>query len=91
MPSIRVPSRPFSMKAREVRILSTCAARQAESTLAGPAEKLIIAGTRPAEASAKIVTAAPLALGSITPIRPPSGASGISLRPSTLAPITSRP
>ena len=40
------------MKAREVRMVSTCAALQAASTLATPAVKLIIAGTRPADISA---------------------------------------
>ena len=88
--SIRLPSRPFSTKLREVRIVPTSAALQAERMLAGPAEKLIIAGTRPALASAKKVAAAPLALGSITPTGRPTGASGISLRPRMLAPITRR-
>ena len=50
------------------------AALQAATTFAAPALKLIIAGTRPADISAKMVTAAPLALGSITPIGLPSGA-----------------
>ena len=78
------------MKAREVRMVSTSAAEQAERTLAGPAEKLIIAGTRPALARAKKVTAAPLALGSISPMALPSAASGISFRPRMLAPMTRR-
>lgn len=72
-------------------MVSTCAARQAESTAAGPAEKLIIAGTRPALASAKNVTAAPLALGSISPTGFfGSGRSVWSFRPRMLAPITRR-
>ncbi len=49
--------------------------------LAAPAVKLIIAGTRPADISASIVTTAPLAVGSIRPIGLPSPASGISLAP----------
>ncbi len=80
---------PFSMKAREVTMVSTCAALQAARMLAAPAVKLIIAGTRPADIRARIVTAAPLAFGSITPIARPSGASGISLPPSTAAPTSS--
>ena len=59
-------SLPFSMKAREVRMVSICAALQAARMLAAPAVKLIIAGTRPADISAISVTAAPLALGSIS-------------------------
>ena len=47
-------------------MVSSCAALQAASTLAAPAVKLIIAGTRPADISAISVTAAPLALGSIS-------------------------
>ena len=70
-------------------MMSRLAALQAASTLAGPAVKLIIAGTRPADISAISVTAAPLAFGSITPIGLPSGASGISLRPRIAAPSSS--
>ena len=74
-------SLPFSTKAREVRMVPTCAALQAARIFAAPAVKLIIAGTRPADISARQVTAAPLAFGSITPERPcPRRASGISLR-----------
>ena len=36
--------------------------------MAAPAEKLIIAGTRPADITAKVATAAPLAFGSMTPM-----------------------
>ncbi len=70
-------------------MVSTFAARQAASTLATPAVKLIIAGTRPADISAIRVTAAPLAFGSIRPIGLPSGASGISFSPRMRAPIRS--
>ena len=77
------------MKAREVRMVSIFAALQAASTLATPAVKLIIAGTRPADISAISDTAAPLALGSISPIGLPSGASGISFWPRMRAPIKS--
>ena len=49
-------SRPFSTKAREVRMVSTSAARQAPRILAAPAVKLIIAGTRPADITASMVT-----------------------------------
>ena len=52
----------------------TSAARQAARMLVAPAVKLIIAGTRPADIRAKKVTTAPLALGSITPTAPPTGA-----------------
>ena len=62
-------------------MVSSWAARQAARILAAPAVKLIIAGTRPADISASIVTTAPLAVGSITPIGFPSPASGISLAP----------
>ena len=79
------------MKAREVRIFVTSAALQAERMLAAPAEKLIIAGTRPLELSAKKVAAAAFAFGSITPIALPGAQSGISLRARMLAPITRRP
>ena len=76
------------LKARDVTMVSTSAARQAAWMLAAPAVKLIIAGTRPADIRPRMVTTAPLAFGSITPSALPSGASGISLRPSTLAPIS---
>jgi len=49
-----------------------------------------MAGTRPADISARIATTAPLAFGSITPIASPASASGISLRPSTAAPTSRR-
>ena len=78
------------MKARDVTIVSSCAALQPARMFVAPAVKLIIAGTRPADISARIVTTAPLAFGSMTPSARPSGASGISLRPSTDAPISSR-
>ena len=70
-------------------MVSSLAALQAARMLAAPAVKLIMAGTRPADISAISVTAAPLALGSIRPIGAPSGAIGISLRPSTAAPSSS--
>ena len=41
--------------------------------LAAPAVKLIIAGTRPADIRPSMVTTAPLAFGSITPMRAPFG------------------
>ena len=47
--------------------------------LAAPAVKLIIAGTRPADITPRIVTTAPFAFGSITPSALPSAASGIEL------------
>ena len=81
---------PFSTKALDVRIVSTSAARQAARMFAAPAVKLIMAGTRPADITPKIVTAAPMALGNMTPMARPSGASGISLPPSTLAPMARR-
>jgi hypothetical protein len=42
-------------------MVETFAARQAARTLVAPAEKLIMAGTRPADISPKVATAAPLA------------------------------
>ena len=83
-------SLPFSMKARDVTIVVTSAALQAARMLAAPAVKLIIAGTRPADITPRIVTTAPFAFGSITPSALPSLASGISLRPSTAAPSSRR-
>ena len=56
------------MKVREVTMVVTSAALQPARMLAAPAVKLIIAGTRPADISPRIVTTAPLAFGSITPI-----------------------
>ena len=70
-------------------MVSSLAALQAARMFAGPAVKLIIAGTRPVDISAISVTAAPLALGSITPTAAPSPVIGISLRPSTAAPSSS--
>ena len=72
-----------------MRIVSTSAALQAARMFVAPAVKLIIAGTRPADISASSVAAAPLAFGSITPTALPSGANGMSFRPSTEAPISS--
>ena len=43
----------FSTKARDVRMVSICAALQAARMFAAPAVKLIIAGTRPADISAE--------------------------------------
>ena len=71
-------------------MVSTSAALQALRMLAGPAVKLIIAGTRPADITPSTVTAAALACGSITPMARPCGASGPSLAPSTRAPISRR-
>ncbi len=59
-------------------------------TLAAPAVKFSIAGTRPIVCSAKNVTATPAELGSSTPTEAPSGGSiGLSLAPSTCAPTIS--
>ena len=71
-------------------MVSTCAARQAPSTLAAPEVKLIMAGTRPPDISASTVTAAPLEVGSMTPMARPSGANGISLAPRILVACRSR-
>ncbi len=71
----------FSTKACAVMMVSILAARQAPRTLAAPALKLIMAGTRPPDNSASTVTAAPLEVGSMTPSGRPSAASGISLAP----------
>ena len=68
----------------------TSAALQAARMFAAPAVKLIIAGTRPADITPRIVTTAPFAFGSITPSALPSAASGISLWPSTFAPSSMR-
>ena len=74
------------MKAFEVRTILTSAALQADSTLAGPAEKFSMAGTRPIVCSAKNVAATPVELGSSTPTFSPTSVSGSSLRLSTCAP-----
>ena len=50
----------------------TSAALQAARMFAAPAVKLIIAGTRPADITPRIVTTAPFAFGSITPSALPS-------------------
>ena len=83
-------SRAFSTKACAVRMVSTCAARQAPRTLAAPEVKLIMAGTRPPDITASTVTAAPFEVGSMTPIGRPSSASGISLAPSIRVACNSR-
>ena len=57
----------------------TCAARQADAMLVAPAVKLIMAGTRLADIRPSSVTAAPLALGSMTPIASPGAARGREL------------
>ena len=56
------------MKAREVTMVLSSAALHAARILAAPAVKLIMAGTRRADIRPRIVTTAPLAFGSITPI-----------------------
>ena len=71
-------------------MVAISAALQAARMFAAPAVKLIIAGTRPADIAARIVAAAPFAFGSMMPSALPSSASGMSLRPSTLAPSSSR-
>ena len=78
------------MKARDERMVSICAALQAARMFAAPAVKLIMAGTRPAVIRPRMVTAAPLAFGSITPTARPSGANGISLAPRMAAPASRR-
>jgi hypothetical protein len=88
--AIRFSSRPFSTKAREVRIVSSAAARQAARMLAAPEVKLIIAGTRPADMTAKKVTTPPLEVGSITPMVWPSRANGINFRPKIAVACNSR-
>ena len=57
---------------------------------AAPAVKLIMAGTRPADISPRMVTTAPLAFGSMTPTARPSAAIGISLLPRMAAPMSRR-
>ena len=59
------------MKPRDVKIVLACAASQPARILAAPAVKLIIAGARPAEMTARNATPAPLAFGSISPIASP--------------------
>src|SRR6478735_9120230 len=59
----RFESLPFSTKAREVTSVPTFAALHAARMFAGPAVKLIIAGTRPADIRPRSVAAAPFALG----------------------------
>ena len=81
---------PFSMKVRDVTIVSNCAAAPADLMLVAPDEKLTMATTRPADISANSDTTAPIEFGSIRPIALPSGANGISLPPSTRAPISAR-
>ena len=71
-------------------MVSRSAARQAASTLAAPAVKLIIAGTRPADITARSVTTAPFEVGSMTPSERPSSASGISFAPRILVACNSR-
>ena len=83
-------SRPFSTKAREVTIVPISAAFTAARMLVAPAVKLIIAGTRPAEWSPRKASTAALALGSITPTAPSSGASRASRRPITRDPANRR-
>ena len=63
---------PFSTKTRDVKTTETLAALQAAMTLAEPAVKFSIAGTRPIVCSAKNVTATPAELGSSTPTAAPS-------------------
>ena len=87
--SISGPIRPFSMNAREVRMVSTFAARQAALMLVGPAVKLIMAGTRPMPNKPNSTTAAPADVGNITPIAPPTGAYCSSFAPMTCAPVIS--
>ena len=59
------------MKTRDVTMVLISAALHAARIFAAPEVKLIIAGTRPADIHARIVTTAPLAFGSITPIGAP--------------------
>ena len=86
---VSVLSLAFSTNAREVMMVLTSAAVQAARMLVAPAVKLIIAGTRPADMTPSKVAAAPLALGSITPIAPLSPASGKNFPARTRAPTRS--
>jgi hypothetical protein len=79
---------PFSTNPREVMSVFTFALAQPARTLAAPAVKLIIAGTRPAAIRAKMATPAPLALGTISPTASPASDNGCNLRPTTWAPIS---
>ena len=78
------------MKTRDDRMVSICAALHAASMFAAPAVKLIMAGTRPAVIRPRMVTTAPFAFGSMTPIARPSGAIGMSLAPRMAAPTSNR-
>src|SRR5260370_38109394 len=86
----KLPSRALSMKARDERIVSICAALQAERILAAPDVKLIMAGTRPAVLNPRIVTTAPFALGRMTPMGRPSSAIGRGLAPRMAEPAGNR-
>ncbi len=90
MSATSLSSLPFSTKARDVMIVSNCAALPADLIAAAPAEKLTMATTRPADIKPSRVTTQPTDVGSMTPILPPAGTSGISLAPSTRAPISVR-
>ena len=74
----------------DVMMVVICAALAAARIFVAPAVKLIIAGTRPALIKPRMVTTAPFAFGSMTPIARPSGASGMSLAPRTAAPTSRR-
>jgi hypothetical protein len=73
----------LSTKARDVSTKRMRVSSQAATRLCAPEVKLSIAGTRPAACSAMKVTAAPLALGSITPIVSPGSDSDAIFRANT--------
>ena len=78
------------MKARDETMVSICADLQPERMFAAPDVKLIMAGTRPAVINPRMVTTAPFAFGSMTPIGRPSCAIGMSLAPRMAAPTSRR-
>ena len=77
------------MKPRDVKIVLACAASQPARILAAPAVKLIIAGVRPAEMTARNAIPAPLAFGSISPIASPGLPMRAILPASARVPISS--
>ena len=82
--SLALPTNSPDETTSRIRAVTTAASR-----LAGPAEKLSMAGTRPKAWSAKKVTAAALTLGTSTPTVSPGSVRAANLRPSTRAPATS--
>ena len=84
------PSLACVTKAREVSIVRTSAALQADRMFAAPAVKLIIAGTFPADITPRMVAHVPLALGSMIPAYP-DGNTVRNFSPRTAAPVSSLP